>query len=71
MTNRLRILLADDHAILRESLRAFLDFQPDIEVVGEAADGLEAIQEALRLQPDLICSTWPCHTWVGWRLPVV
>ena len=54
MTNRLRILLADDHAILRESLRAFLDFQPDIEVVGEAADGLEAIQEALRLQPDLI-----------------
>lgn len=50
----LRILLADDHAILRDSLRAYLELQPNIQVVGEAADGLEAVQEALRLQPDLI-----------------
>lgn len=49
-----RILLVDDHAILRDSLRAFLSLQPDLQVVGEAADGVEAIQEALRLQPDLI-----------------
>lgn len=54
MTRIIRILLVDDHAILRDSLRAFLSFQPDIQVVGEAADGIEAIQEALRHQPDLI-----------------
>lgn len=54
MNKRLRLLLADDHAILRDSLRAYLELQPDMQVVGEAADGLEAIQEALRLQPDLI-----------------
>ncbi len=54
MTDSLRILLADDHAILRDSLRAYLELQPDIQVVGEAANGFEAIQEALRLQPDLI-----------------
>ena len=54
MTDRLRILLADDHAILRDSLRAYLDLQPDLQVVGEAADGPDAIQEALRLRPDLI-----------------
>lgn len=54
MTKNVRILLVDDHAILRDSLRAFLSFQPDIQVIGEAADGIEAIQEALRLQPDLI-----------------
>ena len=54
MTHEVRILLVDDHAILRDSLRAFLAFQPDLQVVGEAADGLEAIEEALRLQPDLI-----------------
>ncbi len=54
MTTNVRVLLVDDHAILRDSLRAFLSFQPDIQVIGEAADGIEAIQEALRLQPDLI-----------------
>ena len=54
MTDRLQILLADDHAILRESLRTYLDLQPDMQVVGEAADGRDAIHEALRLQPDLI-----------------
>lgn len=51
---RIRILLADDHAILRAGLRAMLNAQPDMEVVGEAADGLEAIEKALELNPDVV-----------------
>jgi DNA-binding NarL/FixJ family response regulator len=50
----IRVLLADDHAILRDGLLALLAERPEIEVVGEAADGLEAIQQARALQPDVI-----------------
>jgi len=50
----IRVLIADDHAVVREGLRTFLDLQDGIEVVGEAADGDEAIREAERLQPDVI-----------------
>ena len=42
-----RVLLADDHAVVRSGLRAVLDAQPDIEVVAEAADGAEAVEKAL------------------------
>ena len=42
-----RVLLADDHAVVRSGLRAVLDAQPDIEVVAEAADGAEAVDKAL------------------------
>ncbi len=49
-----RILIADDHAILREGLRALLATADDIEVVGEAADGREAIDLAQKLEPDAI-----------------
>lgn len=49
-----RILLADDHAILRAGLRAILGMEPDLEVVGEAKDGIEAIQMTRDLQPDLV-----------------
>lgn len=51
---RIRVLLADDHAILRDSMRAFLSLHAEIEVVGEAVDGLETIQEAVRLRPDVV-----------------
>ncbi len=51
---KIRILLADDHTILRAGLRMMLNAQPDFEVVGEAQDGRQAIQEAQRLQPDVI-----------------
>ena len=54
MTDPIRVLIADDHAVVREGLRTFLDLQDGIEVVGEAADGGEAIGEAERLQPDVI-----------------
>jgi DNA-binding NarL/FixJ family response regulator len=48
------VLIVDDHAVVREGLRTFLDLQDGLEVVGEAADGLEGVQEAKRLQPDVI-----------------
>jgi DNA-binding NarL/FixJ family response regulator len=48
-----RILLADDHAMVRQGLRMVLDAQPDLEVVAEAADGAEAVQLALSMEVDL------------------
>jgi DNA-binding NarL/FixJ family response regulator len=48
-----RILIADDHAIVRSGLRLLLDRQPDMEVVAEAGDGVEAIEQALAHRPDL------------------
>ncbi len=49
-----RILLADDHPIVREGLQALLETQPDFEVVGEAANGHEVLRLAQELQPDII-----------------
>ena len=55
MTARtIRVLIADDHAILRDGLRALVSQHDDIEVVGEAADGLEAIQQIVELKPDVV-----------------
>ena len=48
------VLLADDHDLFREGLAGIIDAQPDMEVVGEASDGLEAIVKASQLSPDLI-----------------
>lgn len=55
MTARvIRVLLVDDHAMLRAGFRTILDTQPDIEVVGEAATGAEAVAAASALRPDVI-----------------
>jgi NarL family two-component system response regulator LiaR len=51
---QIRVLIVDDHAVVRMGLRVFLDLQPDIEVVGEAADGSEGVAMARRLEPDVI-----------------
>ncbi len=51
---RIRVLLADDHAILRSGLSLLIAGQPDMEVVGEAADGLTALNQAEALQPDVV-----------------
>ncbi|CAG0940327.1 Transcriptional regulatory protein LiaR [Anaerolineae bacterium] len=50
----IRVLLADDHTVLRDSLRAFLGMYPDIQVVGEASDGVETLAQALTLKPDVL-----------------
>jgi DNA-binding NarL/FixJ family response regulator len=50
----IRVLIADDHALLRDGLRAMLDAQDDLEVVGEAADGEETLARAVELQPDVV-----------------
>jgi DNA-binding NarL/FixJ family response regulator len=50
----IRVLIADDHAVVRQGLRTFLDLQDDVEVVGEAADGEAAVAEAWRAAPDVV-----------------
>lgn len=50
----IRILITDDHAVVREGLRTFISTEPGLEVVGEAADGHEAVQKACDLRPDVI-----------------
>lgn len=54
MSGSIRVLIADDHAIVRKGICALLATEPDIDVVGEAQDGQEAIAQAQQLQPDVI-----------------
>ena len=54
MTSPIRVLVVDDHLVVRAGIRTLLAPEPDIEVVGEACDGAEAVAEAARLQPDVI-----------------
>jgi two-component system response regulator NreC len=54
MAQTIQVMLADDHAVLRAGLRALLNAEPDIEVVGEAGDGEEAVALAERLKPDVV-----------------
>ena len=54
MNNRIRILIADDHAMVRMGLRVLLETEPDLEVVGEAKNGEAAVAETLRLRPDVV-----------------
>src|SRR5437762_2750703 len=53
-TKRLRVLIVDDHALFRRGLQMVLDGEPDIEVVGEAADGHQALDRAKELLPDVV-----------------
>jgi NarL family two-component system response regulator LiaR len=54
MTMPIRVLIADDHAILRKGIRALLSTEPELEVVGEASNGLETVALAQTLNPDVI-----------------
>jgi DNA-binding NarL/FixJ family response regulator len=51
---RIRILLADDHAVVRQGFKMILDAQPDMEIVGQAANGREAVDLAEQLRPDVV-----------------
>lgn len=53
MTDVIRVLIADDHPVVRDGLRLILDRRDDLEVVGEAADGRSAVEVALRTRPDV------------------
>ena len=52
--NKVRILLADDHTILRDGIRSLLEDEPDMEVIGEAEDGRSAVKLACQLKPDVV-----------------
>jgi DNA-binding NarL/FixJ family response regulator len=54
VTERVRVLVVDDHPVVRQGIRTFLDLQDDLTVVGEAGDGAEAVDAAQRLRPDVI-----------------
>ena len=54
MTKPVRILVVDDHTIVRQGLRSILDLEPDFTVVGEAADAAQATEETARLRPDVV-----------------
>ncbi|MCA2000321.1 MAG: response regulator transcription factor [Chloroflexi bacterium] len=51
--SKIRILLVDDHAVLRAGIHVLLETQPDLEIIGEAGDGREAVMRARELQPDV------------------
>jgi two-component system, NarL family, response regulator LiaR len=54
MTEMIRVFITDDHEVVRAGLRAFMSTEADIEVVGEAANGQEAVSLVRNLQPDVI-----------------
>ncbi len=52
--DKISVLIVDDHAVVRQGLRTFLDLQDDIDVVGEASNGVEAVEQVRRLLPDVV-----------------
>ena len=56
MKPKIKVLIADDHAIVRMGLAALMEFEKDIEIVGQADDGNEAVAQALKLSPT--SSSW-------------
>ena len=53
--SNVRVLIVDDEALARERVRRLLQAEPDIEIVGEAANGREAVEKVRELHPDIVC----------------
>ena len=66
-TRKARVLIAEDHGTVREGLRLLFDREPDLEVVGEAADGREAVRLAKELLPDVVVMDVSMPGWDGLR----
>lgn len=54
LSSKIRVLIVDDHAVVRQGLRTFIDLQDDMQVVGEGENGAQAVDLAMRLQPDIV-----------------
>ena len=54
MKKPIRILIADDHAVVRRGLRSLIQTEKDLLVIGEASNGIEAVESTLRLKPDVV-----------------
>ena len=54
MVEKIKVMIADDHSLMRRGLQQILELEEDIEVIGEACDGQEAVDKAIALQPDVI-----------------
>ena len=54
MEEKIKLLIADDHAILRQGLRRILEAEPDMSVIGEAATGIDAVKRTKQLKPDVV-----------------
>ena len=52
--NKIRVLIADDHSIVRAGIRSLLESYADIKVIGEVSSGWEAIEQAIQLEPDVV-----------------
>jgi DNA-binding NarL/FixJ family response regulator len=65
----IRVLVADDQAMVREGFSVLLGAQPDIQVVGEATDGQDAVDKAARLRPDVVLMDIRMPVSTGWRPP--
>jgi two-component system LytT family response regulator len=64
---QIRSFLADDEQAARLRLRRLLDDLPRVEIIGEASNGIEAVEAIERLQPQLLFSTFRCRGWVASR----
>ena len=62
----IRLLIADDHPVVRDGLRGMVASEPDLEVVGEAGNGLEALALVPRVRPDVALVDLRMPAWTGW-----
>ena len=69
--DRLRILLVDDHDLFRKGIARLIDSQPDFHVVGEARDGRDALEQAQKLDPEVILMDIEMPTWNGTEIQIV